>query len=72
MQADTSIPVSRKGTEGSRGAGELCARRYVARLPFGSVNTGLPTLLRFVQIAFCDFGNPENAMLNKEFQGYEL
>jgi hypothetical protein len=37
-------------------AGELCV--HFARLSLGLVNMGLPTSLRFVQIAFGDFHNP--------------
>jgi len=40
------------------GAGELCAP--FGHLPYGSVNTWLPTSLRCVQIAFGGFGNPGN------------
>jgi hypothetical protein len=31
-----------------------------------SPNTGLPTSLRFIQIAYGDFGNPENEIQHKE------
>jgi hypothetical protein len=45
-----------------REAGELCAP--FGRLPFGSVNTQLPTSVRFMQIACGDFGNPGNVIRN--------
>jgi hypothetical protein len=38
--------------------GKVCAR--FARLPYGSVNVLLLPSLRFIQIAFGDFGNPAN------------
>jgi hypothetical protein len=42
----------------SDGAGELCA--LFSRLPYWSANSGLPTSLHFVQIAYSNFSNPKN------------